>query len=113
MKAQGLPLNTIVLGALAVLVLVILAAAFVPSIRDVFLNLLGFSTDPYTMCENYCNALQSRYSTAATANSAILSSQFCTEGCVSNGYKTDCIVTLVDGSTSDSAVDCSSSLTFS
>jgi hypothetical protein len=98
-KAQGLPLNTIVLGALAVLVLVILAAAFVPSIRDVFMNLLGFSSDPYAMCETACGNLQGRYSTIATAISAIQGSQFCSEGCTPT-YKSDCTVSLVNGTTS-------------
>ena len=105
-KAQGLPLNTIVLGALAVLVLVILAAAFVPSIRDVFTNMLGFSSDPYATCETACGNLQSRYSTQTTAQSAVVSSQFCSEDCPGNGYKTDCTVALVNGTTSVVIDDC-------
>jgi hypothetical protein len=76
MKAQGLPLNTIVLGALAVLVLVILAAAFVPSIRNVFLTMLGYGGDAYSTCESHCTALSGKWS-SNTASSGVCGSSFC------------------------------------
>ena len=133
MKAQGLPLNTIVLGALAVLVLVILAAVFVPGVGGMFRTMFGMSPDAYTTCETYCTAMNNKYSTAGTAISAVGGSAYCrttdwdgdgatvipaggvnagdNENCVTGSgdgaYKNDCRITLTDGvTTSTNAIAC-------
>ncbi|RLG17716.1 hypothetical protein DRN62_00330 [Nanoarchaeota archaeon] len=81
MKAQGLPLNTIVLGALALLVLVLLAAAFVPSIGNMFRSMLGITgTGNETFiqqCQLACQNLDNKY-TQSTFTTAAQGSSFCT-----------------------------------
>lgn len=62
MKGQGLPINTIVLAVLALLVLVILAAIFVPGFRSLLVGILmpaPGNVDQFRMtCENqWCPAL--------------------------------------------------------
>jgi hypothetical protein len=76
MRAQGLPLNTIVLGALAVLVLVLLAAAFVPSVGNMFRSLLFIGGDPVSRCNLACIGLDWKYADTTTALTAAQSS-FC------------------------------------
>jgi hypothetical protein len=71
MRAQGLPLNTIVLGALAVLVLVLLAAAFVPSVGNMFRSLMfAGGTDPVSRCNLACINLDWKYADMDTASAA-------------------------------------------
>ena len=80
MKAQGLPLNTIVLGALAVLVLVLLAAAFVPSIGNMFKNMFAISGGSGSFaeqCQLACQSMDYKYvSTSGTG--VVTSGQYCT-----------------------------------
>ncbi len=83
MKGQGLPINTIVLGALALLVLVLIAAAFIPSVGKFFKGMLGISksveADEATIqafsqsCDQICEQMDGQY-TAAQLPSVILSS---------------------------------------
>ena len=110
MKAQGLPLNTIVLGALAVLVLVLLAAAFVPGVGSMFSSIFGATPSSEsafaTNCINYCSILTqiaSGQSTSA-ATSTIRTSDYCLQtlsvegGGVNYCYDfTDCEVTASTG----------------
>lgn len=104
MKAQGLPLNTIVLGALAVLVLVILAAVFVPGIGSMFASIFGLAPDAYTNCQTTCTGLSGRFSSATIAANAAKNSAYCadpvpaddvTETCFD--YITHCTVSLTGG----------------
>ncbi len=72
MKGQGLPINTIVLGALALLVLVLIAAAFIPSVGKFFKGMLGISksveADEATIqafsqsCDQICEQMDGQYS---------------------------------------------------
>lgn len=104
MKAQGLPLNTIVLGALAVLVLVLLAAAFVPGVGGFFATLFGLTpTDPVTICNNYCNQLNYQYTTDTSLQAALPNHPFCsdqdtdTAGIQDCGTYVQCTPKLSDG----------------
>jgi len=65
-NAQGLPMNTLVLGALALLVLIVLSAMWVTgggNIFQGFSNIIG-GTTPSTLsqakisCQSYCNDLK-------------------------------------------------------
>jgi hypothetical protein len=105
MKAQGLPLNTIVLGALAVLVLVILAAVFVPGVGNMFRSIFNLAPDAYTNCQTVCTGLSNRYSAASVAGAAGIASSYCvdpdptdtlTDTCYD--YIQTCTITLTDGS---------------
>ncbi len=121
MKAQGLPLNTIVLGALAVLVLVILAAVFVPGIGNMFRSIFGLAPDAYVNCQTYCTGLSNIYSSETTAVAAARGSNFCSDPDPSNTATTDCgdyittgcafslsggeIITIKGGSCADDATN--------
>lgn len=65
MKGQGLPINTIVLAILALLVLVILAAIFVPGFRNLITSM--FTPVPSEIqnfassCNEWCKALTNKY----------------------------------------------------
>ncbi|MCW1301216.1 MAG: hypothetical protein QXX71_01965 [Candidatus Nanoarchaeia archaeon] len=82
MKAQGLPINTIVLAILALLVLVILAAVFVPGFRSLITSILSpapTSIEQFTsLCtDQYCKALDDRYEPGTLAN--LKYSDWCTK----------------------------------
>ena len=65
MKGQGLPKNTIVLAILALLVLVILAAIFVPGFRSLLMSIiLPAPTEEQTFtrsCNEWCKDLNNRF----------------------------------------------------
>lgn len=107
MKAQGLPLETIVLGALAVLVLVILAAVFIPGVGNMFRSIFGLAPNAYSNCQTTCTGLSNVYSSIETAGTAAENSAYCddpeptvdtaTDTCFD--YVTACTVTLSGGAT--------------
>ena len=81
MKGQGLPINTIVLAILALLVLVILAAIFVPGFRNLIASLFGAGVTSVeaakeTCRTRYCAMLDQAYS--ATTLVDIKNSEWCT-----------------------------------
>jgi len=81
MKGQGLPINTIVLAILALLVLVILAAIFVPGFRNLIASLFGAGVTSVeaakeTCRTRYCAMLDQAYS--ATTLQDIKNSEWCT-----------------------------------
>jgi len=111
MKAQGLPLNTIVLGALAVLVLVLLAAVFVPGIGNLIPTL--DTGDFVQQCNTKCQGMNLMYS-SSTDSSFIENTDFCTmldaDGTTECGDVMTCTINSIDGHTltiSDKA-DCGS-----
>lgn len=83
-KGQGLPLKTIVVGALALLVLVLVSGFFIPSVGRMFQRMVGIGQQPgqevsnfRSNCENWCSQLKASYDDAT--DSAIQYSAYCTE----------------------------------
>jgi len=86
-KAQGLPLNVLVLGALAILVLVVLGGAFMVGGGSIFANIARFlmphvgGAELNSMrqtCEGYCTNLQGRaYSSPDEAKNSARNNLFC------------------------------------
>ncbi len=109
MKAQGLPLNTIVLGALAVLVLVLLAAVFVPGIGNLIPTL--DTGDFVQQCNTKCQGMNLVYS-SSTTETFIEGTDFCTmldaDGTTNCPSVISCTISSIDGFslTIDEAEDC-------
>jgi hypothetical protein len=77
-KSQGLPLNTIVLGAIAILVLVVIAVAVIPAMGGIFQAAdLGTSGD-LDICQHYCEMIRTSKSYAYQAGP----SQYCDSNCI-------------------------------
>ncbi len=101
MKSQGLPINTIVLGGIGVIVLIILAVVFVPAMGDIFGTIGGVSGQGgetfLSDCNLKCMTLSSRYSSISVARSAAVGT-FCSHtDDLGNGcqYYMECRITLV------------------
>ena len=108
MKSQGLPINFIVIAALAILVL-ILAAGFVISGGTSATSTLG-PTQVRNTCQGYCNVLQQKASFCAPGDTTCFdptTEKYCTTRFNVQGYTEPvgceelipCVVTYNDGST--------------
>jgi hypothetical protein len=109
MRAQGLPINFIVLAALAILIL-ILAAGFVIAGGGSVGGALG-PTQVRNTCSGYCNTLQNQviaYGKGdSAATNAVMNSQWCKNKFIVTGLSgnqscyqlTSCVATFGDGQT--------------
>ena len=101
MKSQGLPINTIVLGGIGVIVLIIIAVVFVPGMGDIFGSIGSVSAQGgeafLSDCNIKCTMISSKYSSISVARSAA-TGIFCSHtedsgnGC---HYYMECRITLV------------------
>jgi hypothetical protein len=85
-KSQGLPLNTIVLGAIAILVLVVIAVAVIPAMGGIFSATSAGDVTDVDTCEHNCRMMQlfAQYAYQAGPNS-----QYCQSGCIGIA---DCVI---------------------
>jgi len=81
MKGQGLPINTIVLAILALLVLVILAAIFVPGFRSLLMSMFvptpGGEQTFASSCNQWCTDLNNKFDRGSIGQ--IVYTEWCTK----------------------------------
>lgn len=83
-KGQGLPLRTVVVGALVLLVLVLVSGFFIPGVGNMFSSILnivpsGGQNMTYSTfrskCQSYCSTVQASFTSAT--QEGISNTQYC------------------------------------
>jgi hypothetical protein len=80
-RAQGLPLNTIVLAVVALIVLVVVVIAFVPAVGNLFGTMMGTApTGDADTCQIHCSMLQANLFVEYPIQAK--NYRYCTDECV-------------------------------